>query len=68
MISTDHLQQILKQDLSQLNQRTSETVMSVLTKLPVPTTFDNGVQSIINICVTEMEPTNRQTGTDKGDI
>ena len=68
MISTDHLQQILKQDLSQLNQRTNETVMSVLTKLPVPTTFDNGVQSIINICVREMEPTNRQTGTDKVDI
>ena len=38
--------------------------MSALTELPVPTTFDNGVQSIINICVAEMEPTNRQTGID----
>ena len=42
--------------------------MSVLTELPVPTTFDNGVQSIINKCAAEMEPTTRQTGTDKGDI
>ena len=48
-INTEHLQQMLKQDVSQLNERTNESVMSVLTELPVPTTFDNGVQSIINI-------------------
>ena len=48
--------------------RTNESVMSVLTELHVPTIFDNGVQSINDICMTEMEPTNGQTGTDKGDI
>ena len=48
--------------------RTNESVMSVLTELPVPTIFDNGGQPINNICITEMEPTNGQTGTDKGDI
>lgn len=42
--------------------------MSILTELPVPTNFNNGVQSINYICMTDMEPKNRQARTDERDI
>ena len=57
---------MLEQDLSQLDHRSNESVMSVLTELPVPATFDNGVQSI-NIH-DRYDTTNRKTGTDEEDI
>lgn len=48
---------MLEQNVLKLDHRTNKSVISVPTELPVPTTFDNEIQPINNICVTEMERT-----------